>query len=103
MINTEEKDTSNKVEWRRVLIREEFLKLYFDNLGLNESFKVERLTDLPDILRKKDQEKFLFAIARINKSIRSFRNLEHQKETIDYINKNKLVIMVRILLTLVAS
>jgi hypothetical protein len=56
------------VKWKRSLIRQEFLKLYFDYLGVNDNLTVEKFTDLYEINRSKKKDKFLFAIVKTKKN-----------------------------------
>jgi len=52
-----------RTKWKRILIRDEVMKLYFDNLGMNDSLTVERLTNLHEITKKNaNEKKALFAI-----------------------------------------
>jgi ankyrin repeat protein len=69
VINDNEKqanDDNPPLFWEKFFIREEFLKLYFQNLGINNNLKISRLTNIYDIKRKESNEKFLFAIIRYN-------------------------------------
>ena len=38
--------------WERFFIRDEFIKLYFQNLGISKKLKICRLTDIYKIKRK---------------------------------------------------
>jgi hypothetical protein len=57
-----------EVKWKRSLIRQEFLKLYFDYLGVNDNLSVDKYTDLYEINRSKKKDKFLFAIVKTKKN-----------------------------------
>jgi hypothetical protein len=59
-------DDNPPLFWEKFFIREEFLKLYFQNLGINSNLKISRLTNFYDIKRKESNENFLFAIIRYN-------------------------------------
>jgi hypothetical protein len=87
-------------DWRKILIRDEFLKLYFDNLGVNDRLYVERFTNFYDIQRKKNKEKFLFAIIKTKvKDLAMESEAEIKKNeqiiemTKEHINKKKIFIM----------
>jgi hypothetical protein len=51
-------------KWKKAFIRQEFLKLYFDYLGVSDSLSVEKLTDMYEINRSKVNQNFLFAIVK---------------------------------------
>jgi hypothetical protein len=51
-------------KWKKAFIRQEFLKLYFDYLGVNDNLSVEKLTDTYEIARSKVNQNFLFAIVK---------------------------------------
>jgi len=51
VINDNEKqanDDNPPLFWEKFFIREEFLKLYFQNLGINNNLKISRLTNIYD-------------------------------------------------------
>lgn len=90
--------------WNKVLNRDEFLKLYFDNLGVNESLNVEKLTNTYEIGRKKRNEKLHFAIIRTSEGDLSLKKqkmvlgqgsyTENYTDRDSLIKANKLTIMV---------
>lgn len=55
-------------EWKKSLIRAEFLKLYFDSFGIRDSVQITRYIDLFNFHKNQnqDKEKFLFAIVKTN-------------------------------------
>lgn len=56
------------IKWKRSLIRQEFLKLYYDSLGVNDNLNVDKYTDLYEINRSKKKDKFLFAIVKTKRN-----------------------------------
>ena len=61
-----EKKNEESFQWNQSLIRAEFLKIYFDAMGVNDSLNIERLTNLYEFFRENENGRFLFAIARVN-------------------------------------
>lgn len=66
--NIGNEDPPQDVKWKRSLIRQEFLQLYFDYLGVNDNLSVEKYTDLYEINKSKKKDKFLFAIVKTKKN-----------------------------------
>jgi hypothetical protein len=91
----QEKEDDLHKEWSRVLIRDEFLKLYFENLDVNDSLKVERLTDLHEVSKKKNNKNFLFTIVRTSKSSKMMREMDgNDPSSKSDILLNKFIILV---------
>lgn len=74
------------------LIRDEFFKLYFSNLGVGNDLAVHRKTDIYDLSRKKKNEKFLFAIIRTSRGLEDLD--ENTIKSKQLVEKNKIKIMV---------
>ena len=66
-------------DFKKILITKEFLQLYFMNSGANPRLNVNSITDLYDLLSKKNKEKFHFAIIRI-------RNDHTKQASKDHVN-----------------
>ena len=88
--------------WKKILIREEFLDLYFNKMGLNENFKSLRLTDIYEINTHNKKELFHFAIIKTIEGEKNKKEINIQEynqqielkdqETINLINQNKLIL-----------
>jgi hypothetical protein len=74
--------------WNKSLIRAEFLKIYFDYLGFNDTLNIERPTTIYDFQREKDKDKLLFAIASINESSNVISRLKEDKDVAKKLNAN---------------
>ena len=74
--------------WNKSLIRAEFLKIYFDYLGFNDTLNIERPTTIYDFQREKDKDKLLFAIASINESSNVITRLKEDKDVAKKLNEN---------------
>ena len=67
MSKDEKEINSNpKLLWKKSLIRAEFLKLYFDYMGVSNSINIRRLIDLFNFDKSYNDEQLLFAIVKIN-------------------------------------
>ena len=72
-------DESNQnldLHWKKVLIREEFLKLYFDAMGVSNLVNIRRLTDLYNFDKVYTDEQLLFAIVKINEDSQYYTDLK---------------------------
>ena len=76
-MNIPEKVKEKELIWKTSLIRSEFLKIYFDEMGVNEEVSIDRLTNLYDCFKDNNNNKFLFAIVRVNE------NSENIKKALD--------------------
>ena len=81
--------------WERFFIRDEFLKLYFQNLGISKKLKICRLTDIYKIKRKKKNEKFLFTIIRYKVLDKKMLTEDHEKTDLEKIQKSNLRLIVK--------
>ena len=87
--NAKLKDKAEQtLTWNKSLIRAEFLKIYFDYLGFNDTLNIERPTTIYDFQREKDKEKLLFAIASINESSNVISRLKKDKDVAKKLNAN---------------
>ena len=81
--------------WERFFIRDEFIKLYFQNLGISKKLKICRLTDIYKIKRKKKNEKFLFTIIRYKVLDKKMLTEDHEKTDLEKIQKSNLRLIVK--------
>ena len=81
--------------WERFFIRDEFLKLYFQNLGISTKLNISRLTDIYKIKRKKKNEKFLFTIIRYKVLDKKMLTEDHEKTDLEKIQKSNLRLIVK--------
>lgn len=85
-------------EWKKSLIRAEFIKLYFDSFGINNNIEITRYTELFNFHKNQnqDKEKLLFAIVKTNG--KSELIPKNKKETrAKLCNTNQIKIMVSII------
>ena len=81
--------------WERFFIRDEFLKLYFQNLGISTKLNISRLTDIYKIKRKKKNEKFLFSIIRYKVLDEKLLTEDNDKTDLEKIQKSNLCLIVK--------
>ena len=81
--------------WERFFIRDEFIKLYFQNLGISKKLKICRLTDIYKIKRKKKNEKFLFSIIRYKVLDEKLLTEDNDKTDLEKIQKSNLCLIVK--------
>ena len=72
----DETSQHSELHWKKVLIREEFLKLYFDAMGVSNLVNIRRLTDLYNFDKSYTDEQLLFAIVKINDDSQYYYDLK---------------------------
>ena len=84
----EDSKQHSELHWKKVLIREEFLKLYFDAMGVSNSVNIRRLTDLYNFDKVYTDEQLLFTIVRINEDSDYYNDLKKNSIDVKSLFKN---------------
>jgi len=69
-----------KNNWSNILLGNQFLKLYFFNMGIGNSLIVDRIIKLNDLRIRKSNEIFKFAIVRSNSNEKNVQLLDMENE-----------------------
>ena len=72
---------SPRLHWKKSLIRAEFLKLYFDYMGVSNLINIRRLIDLFNFDKSYNDEQLLFAIVRINDDSQYYSDIDLENKT----------------------